>query len=143
MRDQYNVVNDKVVDSISEFELFQKKINVANIRLTNILLSFITLSIQISYYAIQGLLYLLYNKNRLEALENGKSDSNKKLVTNNADGLNIANTNAYVPNIANNNGPILAIEDESDSNKKLVTNNANEIDELTANFENLNLKNKQ
>jgi len=118
MRDQYNVVNDKVVDSISELALFQEKINVANIRLNNILLSFITLSIQITCYAIQ----YLYNKNRLEELENAKSDSNEKL--------------------ANNNGPILAIKDKKSDSNKTEPTVVNEVDELIADFENLNLKNK-
>ena len=128
MRDQYNVVNDKVVDSISELALFQEKINVAKIRLNNILLSFITLSIQITCYAIQ----YLYNKNRLEELENAKSDSNEKL----------ANNNTYVPNIANNNGPILAIKDKKSDSNKTEPTVVNEVDELIADFENFNLKNK-
>ena len=111
MRDQYNVVNDKVADSMRELTLFQKKINIANIRLTNILRSSFTLSIQIGYYAIQGLLYLylLYNKKRRLAIENGAN-----LVINNVNGAN------------------LAIEDKkSDSDK---------MNQLTANFENLNLR---
>jgi hypothetical protein len=117
MRDQYNVVNDKVADSMREFELFQEKINVANIRLTNILRSSVTLSIQIGYYAIQGLLYLylLYNKRRRLAIENGPN-----LVINNASEPNLVIDNANVPNMANNNayGPTLVIkDDESDSDK--------------------------
>jgi hypothetical protein len=129
MRDQYNVVNDKVLDSISEFELFQEKINVAHKRLNNILRSFFTLSIQIAYYAIQGLLYLLYNKNRLKTLENAESDSNKKLVTN----------NAYVPNIANNNGPILVIKDKSDSNEINDKSDSDKINQLTKKLEDLKI----
>jgi hypothetical protein len=136
MRDQYNVVNDKVADSMREFELFQEKIKIANTRLTNILRSSVTLSIQIGYYAIQGLLYLylLYNKRRRLAIENAESDSNKKLAKNNTsrDILvignqtegQLANNNANGPNIANNNGPTVV----------------NEVDKLTANFENLNLR---
>jgi hypothetical protein len=99
MRDQYHLVTDNVADSMKELVLFQEKINVANIRLNNILRSFVTLSIQIGYYAIQGLLYLylLYNKNRRLAIENRAN-----LVIDNANG----------PNIANNSGSPLAIEDK-------------------------------
>jgi hypothetical protein len=114
MRDQYNVVNDKVADSMREFELFQEKINVANERLKNILLSFITLSIQISYYAIHGLLYLLYNKNRLEELEDGKK-------------------------LAKNNGPILAIKDKSDSNEINDKSDSDKINQLTKKLEDLKI----
>jgi len=120
MRDQYNVVNDKVADSMRELALFQEKINIANIRLTNILRSSFTLSIQIGYYAIQGLLYLylLYNKRRRLAIENGPN-----LVINNASEPNLV--------IANNSGPNLAIEDKkSDSDK---------MNQLTASFKELRM----
>jgi len=117
MRDKYNVVNDKVLDSIIEFELFQKKINVANIRLKNILGSSFTLSMQIVYYAIQGLLYLLYNKKL--ALENAESDSNNKLALENAE----SDSNKTEPTVVN--------EDiKSDSNK---------INQLTKKLEDLKI----
>ena len=102
MRDQYNIVNDKVADSMSELTLFQEKINVANLRLTHILRSSFTLSIQIGYYAIQGLLYLylLYNKKRRLAIENGPT---RRVIE------NVAIENASGPNAP---APILAIEDK-------------------------------
>ncbi len=120
MRDQYNVVNDKVADSMRELALFQEKINIANIRLTNILRSSFTLSIQIGYYAIQGLLYLylLYNKRRRLAIENGPN-----LVINNASEPNLV--------IANNNGPNLAIEDKK--------NDSDKMNQLTASFKELRM----
>jgi len=129
MRDQYNVVNDKVTDSVREFELFQEKINAANIRLTNILGSSITLSIQIGYYAIQGLLYLylLYNKRRRLAIENGAN-----LVINNANGANLVIDNANGPNIANNSGPTLAIKDKK--------GDSNVINELTERLDRLKIR---
>ena len=114
------MVNDKVADSMRELALFQEKINIANIRLTNILRSSFTLSIQIGYYAIQGLLYLylLYNKRRRLAIENGPN-----LVINNASEPNLV--------IANNSGPNLAIEDKkSDSDK---------MNQLTASFKELRM----
>jgi hypothetical protein len=108
MRDQYNVVKDNIADSMKELVLFKEKINIANIRLTNILRSSVTLSIQIGYYAIQGLLYLylLYNKKRRLAIENRAN-----LVINNASEPTLVIDNANGPNIANNSGPTLAIED--------------------------------
>jgi hypothetical protein len=74
-------------------------------------------------------LYLLYNKNRLEELEDAKSDSNEKL----------ANNNTYVPNIANNNGPILAIKDKSDSNEINDKSDSDKINQLTKKLEDLKI----
>lgn len=128
MRDQYNMVNDKVADSMRELTLFQEKINVANLRLTHILRSSFTLSIQIGYYAIQGLLYLylLYNKKRRLAIENGPT----RRVIENASGPseNVAIANTSGPNAP---APILAIEDKKSDSE--------EINRLTANFNNLHM----
>jgi hypothetical protein len=109
MRDQYNVVKDNIADSMKELVLFKEKINIANIRLTNILRSSVTLSIQIGYYAIQGLLYLylLYNKRRRLAIENGAN-----LVIDNASEPNLVIDNKTEDQLANNSGPPLEIEDK-------------------------------
>jgi len=128
MRDQYNVVNDNVVDSMKEFELFEEKINVANIRLINILRSLVTLSIQITCYAIQ---YLLYNKNGLKALENAESDSNKKLVTNNASRDTLV--------IGNQTEGQLVIKDKSDSNEINDKSDSDKINQLTKKLEDLKI----
>lgn len=113
MRDQYNIVNDNVADSMRELTLFQEKINVANLRLTHILRSSFTLSIQIGYYVIQGLLYLylLYNKKRRLAIENGPT----RRVIENASGPS----------------ENVAIEDKKSDSE--------EINRLTANFNNLRM----
>jgi hypothetical protein len=126
MRDQYNVVNDNVADSMKELVLFQEKINIANIRLTNILRSSFTLSIQIGYYAIQGLLYLylLYNKNRRLAIENGS-----RLEIDNKTERQLEIDNKTEDQFANNSGPTLAIKDKK--------SDSNEINELNESFKKL------